>query len=287
MTGPAPSAVILGTAQDGGYPQTGCKRPCCAPDRVTRLGARLPASMGLTDPRESKHFVIDATWALPAQLRLLEQCGGGHLAGILLTHAHMGHYTGLVHLGQEAMASQDLPVYVMARMATFLQSHEPWASLVRLGHIRLEILAPDVTTFLTPDIQIEPILVPHRDELSETVAYLIRGPSRAALHLPDIDAWAELPGGLERLLARVDAAWLDGTFFSGDELPGRDIAAIAHPHIHHTVDLLSSLPKTERRKVRFTHLNHTNPVLDGDSAQAEIVRSAGMQIAAPGEVFPL
>jgi pyrroloquinoline quinone biosynthesis protein B len=284
MTTPdAVHAVILGTAQDGGFPQAGCDQPCCSLARVARLGPRLPACVGLVDLHANQRFLIDATWALPQQLATL----GGRLDGILLTHAHMGHYTGLVHLGNEALATTDLPVYAMPRMAQFLRENAPWSGLIRRRHIRIEPLAPNRPISLTPNLRAEPILVPHRDEYSETVAFVVEGPDQSILHLPDIDQWEGWVPGLEALLARVDAAWIDGTFYDTTELTHREPGQIPHPLITDTIRRLASLPAALRSRVRLTHLNHTNPVLDPHSPQAAESRRAGLQVATPGELFSL
>jgi pyrroloquinoline quinone biosynthesis protein B len=52
----------------------------------------------------------------------------------------------------------------------------------------------------------------------------------------------------------VDLAFLDGTFASATELPGRSTADIPHPLIPATRELL----KGSRTAVWFIHLNHTN-----------------------------
>ena len=65
--------------------------------------------------------MIDTTPDFREQLALLHRSAPGcRLAGILLTHAHMGHYTGLIQLGREAWNTQRMPVYAPPRMAAFL-----------------------------------------------------------------------------------------------------------------------------------------------------------------------
>ncbi|MBA2321339.1 MAG: MBL fold metallo-hydrolase, partial [Deltaproteobacteria bacterium] len=126
-------ALVLGIAQDGGHPQVGCAKGCCAPGTAVHL----PASLGLVDG--SSRWLVDATPAFPEQLRRLDAAAprttGPPVDGILLTHAHVGHYAGLVNLGREILGTADVPVYAMPRMAGFLRDNGPWSLLVKLGNI--------------------------------------------------------------------------------------------------------------------------------------------------------
>ncbi|HEX6083280.1 MAG TPA: MBL fold metallo-hydrolase [Thermoanaerobaculia bacterium] len=266
-----PYAVVLGIAQDGGYPQAGCNRPDCVaawrnPERV--------ASLGIIDPISNERWIIDATPDFPSQLRDL---GGTAPTGILLTHAHIGHYLGLAHLGREVMGAKSVRVYAMPRMRELLERNAPWSQLVSLQNISLITLADQQEIALNERIRVTPLRVPHRDEFSETVAFLIRGPSRSILWLPDIDKWEKWETPLESILARVDVAYLDGTFLTADELPGRDLREIPHPLISETVSRLANSPL--RTKVRFIHLNQSNPLLRE--------KREGIVVAMDGERVPL
>ena len=223
--------------------------------------------------------MVDASPDLPRQIHGLP----GELSGVLLTHAHIGHYTGLMHLGREVMGVQGVDVWAMPRMGAFLSSHEPWASLERQGHVALRALVADTPVTLSPRVTVTPLQVPHRDELSETVGFVIRGPSRAVLYLPDIDKWERWDTRIEDVVAGVDVALLDGTFFADGELPGRDMSVIPHPFIAESMARFAPLPKDERAKVRFIHLNHTNPALDAHSDAVKRIRGAGMDVCEEGE----
>lgn len=204
------------------------------------------------------------------------------LAGIFLTHAHIGHYTGLLHLGREAMGARAVPVHAMPRMADFLRVNQPWAELVTAGNIDLQPLADRAPVQLSPRLSITPFTVPHRDEHSETVGFRIDGPARSLLYLPDIDgweAWDRQGTRVEDAIAAMDLALLDGTFFAGDEIPGRSIVGVPHPLIEATLDRIAGLPAAERAKVQFIHLNHSNPALVMDSAARRAITAAGCRVA--------
>ncbi len=279
----APFVQVLGIAQDGGYPQAGCQRPCCVGARESVEQRRAVASLGIVDPVTGDGWLIDATPDFPGQLAALQHAGAVRLAGICLTHAHMGHYTGLIYLGKEAMAASNMPVFVMPRMQSFVQEHQPWSTLGTAGYVQWQELAAGRPLLLNDRIQVTPWVVPHRAEFSETVALVVSGPSRRVLWVPDIDAWDQGEVALETLLADVDAAYLDGTFFDADELVGRSLDDVPHPTVLRTLERLGSLAEAERAKVRFVHLNHTNPLLDGTSPASQRVQQAGSHVAQQGE----
>jgi pyrroloquinoline quinone biosynthesis protein B len=178
----------------------------------------------------------------------------------------------------------------MPRMAAYLSGHGPWSQLVRYGNIRLSPLTADSTIVLNERLRVTPFLVPHRPEFSEVVGYRIDGPSRSVLFIPDIDSWTEWDNWgvhLEDMLATVDVAYLDATFFADGEIPGRDMSGFPHPFIATTMDRLATASDTTRAKVRFIHLNHTNPALITGSPEWQSVISAGFHVAETGETMGL
>jgi pyrroloquinoline quinone biosynthesis protein B len=282
-----PYLVVLGTAQDGGYPQAGCQRECCASawrDPSQRCG---PACVAVVDPATRERWLFDATPDFPQQLRALDELmppsSAPGLAGLLLTHAHIGHYTGLMHLGREAIGARQVPVYAMPRMREFLSRNGPWDQLVRLENIELRGMRADAPVALNHRLTATPILVPHRDEYSETVGFRIEGPGRSVLYIPDIDKWERWERPIEQLIAEANVAYLDGTFFAEGEIPGRSMADIPHPFIEESMKRFEALPPAERAKIRFIHMNHTNPALRPDSAARRQIERAGFRVAVIGE----
>ncbi len=282
-----PYLVVLGVAQDGGYPQAGCERECCAQAWRDSSLCRGVSCIGVVDPTTGERWLLDATPDFPQQLRSLDELApptsAPGLAGILLTHAHIGHYTGFMHLGREAIGARKVPVYAMPRMREFLSSNGPWDQLVRLGNIELRTLRADEPVALNQRLTATPVPVPHRDEYSETVGFRIEGPSHSVLYIPDIDKWKRWNRPIERLIAEVDAAYLDGTFFAEGEIPGRSMAEVPHPFIEESMRRFEALPPTERAKIRFIHLNHTNPALQPNSTARRQIERAGFRVAEIGE----
>lgn len=273
-----PYTIVLGITQDGGYPQAGCNRAdCVAAWKDPRKRQRV-ASLGIVDPVTGERWIIDATPDFPSQLRTLDEVAPRRkdapvLDGILLTHAHIGHYLGLAHLGREVLGAKSIRVYAMPRMREFLERNGPWDQLVRLNNITLQTI--DGEFALNERIKVTPLVVPHRDEYSETVGFIVRGPNRAVLFLPDIDKWEKWATPLESVLERVDVAYVDGTFFTADELPGRDLKEIPHPLITETMARLANSPLQKR--VRFIHLNQSNPLLRKQRKRVAVAKDGERQ----------
>ena len=286
--------VVLGRAQDGGMPHVGCNRACCVEARESGRH-ELPASVGVIDHANDKLLLIEATPAIDAQLALLHKTAGIQDRGrmpvdaVLLTHAHMGHYLGLAHFGREVAGTKLLPVHVSPRFATFLRTNGPWSQLVELEQIELREFVPAQRFEPLPGLVVEPIPVPHRDEFSDTMAYKIFGPNRTVLFVPDINRWDSekvKPGFIEALMRDVDIAYVDGTFYDGRELPGRNMLMIPHPPIVDTMERFQARVAEEPGSIRFIHLNHTNPALHDDGVKQEI-EQAGFRVAEHGERIDL
>jgi pyrroloquinoline quinone biosynthesis protein B len=275
---------VLGIAQDGGVPHVGCRQTLCVRARRDCTRRQRVASLGLVDEVDGARFLIDATPDLPLQVEALPgapPARGRPVDGILLTHAHIGHYTGLMYLGREAAGARSVPVYATPRMSAFLRGNGPWNLLVAEGRIDLREIEPGRPVGLTPRITVTALRVPHRDELSDTVAFRVEGPSRSLLYVPDIDKWEKWDQRIEAEVARVDLALLDGTFYEAGEIPGRSIQDIPHPLVPETMDRLSA-PRLAGR-VLFIHLNHTNRLL-WDAGALRQVRQRGFRVAREGQV---
>ena len=271
-------AILLGVAQDGGVPQAGCTCTHCREARADPALRQWAACLGLVDRAAGQSWLIDATPDFREQLQALQDSAPDcPLAGIALTHAHVGHYAGLIHLGREAANARDLPVYASERMAGFLREHAPWSQLADLGNVDLRVLAPDQEIQLSPGLWLMPLAVPHRDEFSDTMAYVVRAPGRRLFYCPDIDGWDRWSRDLGQVVGGVDVALLDGTFFSADELPGRDVTQIPHPLATDTARRLAGA----EGEVRLIHLNHSNPLLR-PGPELEWLAARGIGVGATG-----
>lgn len=281
--------TVVGIAQDAGFPQANCKKSCCAEVWSDPSKRRMVSSIAVVDTPSQKFWLIDATPDFKDQLQLLTDLLGSNyeLAGVFLTHAHIGHYTGLMHLGLEVMGTKDLPVYAMPRMSSFLSTHGPWSQLVELQNISLRPLQSDSAIVVEEGLLITPFLVPHRDEFSETVGYRIHTESKSLIFIPDIDKWDKWSRDITEEVSRNDYALLDASFYKNGEIPYRDMSQIPHPFVEETMEIFAKADVSVRNKINFIHLNHTNPLLQSDSEERAEIKTQGYQVCYEGQVFSL
>lgn len=284
-----PMLYVLGTLQDGGAPHMGCDRPCCRNLFLRPATNRKVVSLGISDSKSGQLAMFEATPDVASQWHALQSLSGvaDVLPSIFLTHAHIGHYSGLMFLGREVLGATGIQVHAMPRFRRFLQTNGPWDQLISLGNIVVNPLAEDSIVQVTERVQTLPIRVPHRDEYSETVGYRIMGPNRTVLFIPDINKWELWERDLKRELSLVDRAYLDATFFDASEVGYRDMSEIPHPFMVETMDFLGGLSATEKSKVHFIHMNHTNPCLSDTSSAYRHVVASGFHIAQMDDAYPL
>jgi len=281
--------TILGTAQDGGFPHIGCQKKCCDDFYKGVSPKQKVVSLGLIDREAQQKFLFEATPDISTQLADLEK---NHLRtstiidGVFITHAHMGHYAGLLYFGKEALGKKDIPVYAMPKMKEFLSNNGPWSQLVTKENILFLDLQKDSIVPLSNALKVTPFLVPHRDEFSETVGYKIEGKNKSALFIPDINKWSLWEKNIVEEVKKVDYAFLDATFFKEGEI-NRPMSEVPHPFIEETIDLFKNESLTTKNKVIFIHFNHTNPALQPNSKERNELTLLGYKFATEGKRFEL
>ena len=281
--------TILGTAQDGGFPHIGCQKKCCDDFYKGISPKQKVVSLGLIDREAQQKFLFEATPDISTQLADLEN---NHLKtntiinGVFITHAHIGHYAGLLYFGKEALGKKDTRVYAMPKMKGFLENNGPWSQLVTDQNIVFSNLKKDTVIQLNHSLKVTPFLVPHRDEFSETVGYKIEGKNKSALFIPDINKWSLWEKNIVEEVKKVDYAFLDATFFKEGEI-NRPMSEVPHPFIIETVDLFKNESLTTKNKVIFIHFNHTNPALQPNSKERNELTLLGYKFATEGERFEL
>lgn len=267
-----PFIQILGIAQDAGYPHIACSKPCCT--KPTKSQNVFVVSFALVDPEEKKWWLFEATPNISNQLNLFEKLSAGKYnylpEGIFISHAHIGHYTGLMYLGREAMGAKEIPVYCLNKLSDFISNNGPWSQLVSLKNISLQKLNAQNPITLTKNISVNTFTVPHRDEFSETAGFKIITSEKKYLFIPDIDKWEKWDKSIVDEVKSVDVALLDATFFSINELPNRSISEVPHPFVSETMLLFEKENVNVKLKIHFIHFNHTNPLLWDEKTRKEV-----------------
>jgi pyrroloquinoline quinone biosynthesis protein B len=285
--GDAPYIQVLDIAQDGGYPHMGCNKQCCTRAWDDASLRRNVVCLALVDPASKKWFLFEATPDIKEELHYFQSLTKGKYnylpEGIFITHAHIGHYTGLMELGREVMNTKNVPVYVLPKLKAFLENNGPWSQLVKLQNIGIQQLTADSAVQLTNGISVTALTVPHRDEYSETAGFRIATPRRKYLFIPDINKWELWDRDIIAQVKSVDIALVDATCYDSTELPGRN-KAILHPFVTETMDKFSGESSDMKSKIYFIHFNHTNPLL-WDADKRKRVRRLGFNIAEQGEVL--
>ena len=269
---------ILGVVQDGGFPHLGNNKTCCENIKQDKY----VTSLMLMNNENNESFLFDASPDINKQLNFMGERIKKDLKGIFLTHAHIGHYTGLMYFGREALNSKLVNVYAMPRMKKFLEENGPWSQLVSLQNILIIELSNQSKISIDSNVIVQPVEVPHRAEFSETVGYKIYGPNKTALFIPDIDKWYLWEKSIIDEIKQVDYAIIDATFYDSKEVNYRDISEIPHPFVTESMDLFDSIDIKEKNKIYFIHLNHTNPLINKESDQYKLVRSKGYNVAEEG-----
>jgi pyrroloquinoline quinone biosynthesis protein B len=282
----APYVLALGITQDGGYPHMGCSRQCC--ERVWKDASLRcnVVSLALVDPKTKQWWLFEATPDIKEELHYFQQLTHGAYnflpAGIFVTHAHIGHYTGLMELGREVMNTKSVPVYVLPKLKSYLENNGPWSQLVSLQNIALRQLTADSAVRLSDDISVSAFTVPHRDEYSETAGFRITTSARRYLFIPDTNKWEKWDRDIVAEVKKVDIAFVDATFYDNNELPTRNMKEILHPLVTETIAKFTPAGKETISKVYLIHFNHTNPLL-WDADKRKEVRKLGFHITEQGE----
>lgn len=283
-----PYVQVLGVAQDGGYPHFGCEKKCCKMAWKDDGKKRFPVALAIVDPKSKKWWLTEATPDIKDQIELFSQLSKHQYnylpEGILITHAHIGHYAGLINLGREVMNTKSIPVYVMPQMKRFIEKNGPWSQLVALNNIELKEMKQDSIIILSKAITISPIQVPHRDEFSETVGFKIITSAKKYLFIPDIDKWQKWERSIVDEVKKVDIAFLDATFNNINELNNRKIEEVPHPFIEETMALFIGEALSTRNKIHFIHFNHTNSVM-WDKKLSEVIEKKGFVVSVQGKKY--
>ena len=278
-------AMILGIAQDGGVPHPGCYCDTCQFYWDNQI-VLSPSSLAIID--EKQLHLFDVTRNLDRQLR---KVGNKNVTDIWLTHGHIGHIDGIGLFGKEVMNLKNVRLHASELMIKLIENTPKWNKL-----IEDKILIPiqfnsNESMQISENLKITPIRVPHRDELTDTHAFMINGPEKSLLYLPDHDTWEETLDMVQQDsviewfdFLGIEIVLMDGTFWSKNELSRQD--DVPHPPVLESLERLGNV-KGKELEVFFIHFNHTNPLLIPKSNEIKKLLDSGCKIPIEGQQFLL
>jgi pyrroloquinoline quinone biosynthesis protein B len=292
------TAIVLGAAAGGGFPQWNCRCPVCqlAWAADARVKPRTQASLAVSGDGE-QWILLNAAPDLRAQLlatpRLQPRTGlrDSPVAAVILTGAEVDQVTGLLTLRERqrftVLATGDTLAAVEANpifgvLAPDLVRRQTVALGTRFplpGGLEAELFAVPgkVPLYLEGDA---PALA---EETGVNVGVEIRGGPHRLVYVPGA---AGVPAALRQRLAGADVILFDATLFTDDEMivtgtgekTGR---RMGHMPLDGADGTLAVLADLGGRRI-LTHINNTNPILIEGSPQRRKVEAAGFEVALDG-----
>jgi pyrroloquinoline quinone biosynthesis protein B len=292
------TAIVLGSAAGGGFPQWNCNCDVCrlawAGDR--RVRARTQASLAFSVDGE-RWTLINASPDLRSQIqsnaRLQPRGGtrGSPIDAVVLTGAEIDQTAGLLSLRERS------PFILLATAATLAAvADNPMFGVLASDVVTRRAIVPGVRFALGGGVEAELFLVPGKLPLyleGENPETAVESAANVGVELSDgMRRIAYVPGAanvtvaLQQRLSNADVVLFDGTLFTDDEMirigtgtkTGR---RMGHMPIDGADGSIAALAGVAARKI-FVHINNTNPILvDGSPERARVV-AAGWEVAEDG-----
>jgi pyrroloquinoline quinone biosynthesis protein B len=292
------TAIVLGAAAGGGFPQWNCNCDVCrlawAGDK--RVRPRTQASLAVSGDGR-RWTLLNASPDLRAQIQATPQlhpreaARASPIAAVILTGAEIDQTAGLLSLRERS------PFSLYATAATLAAiSDNPMFGVLSADVVTRRAITPGERFALASGIEAELFIVPGKlplylegddpDIKSETGANvgveLCDGRSRIA-YVPGAAAVTPV---LRERLARADVLLFDGTLFADDEMirnkTGKKSGRrMGHLPINGPDGSLAALAGLSSRRI-FVHINNTNPLLVDGSPERARVAAAGWEVAEDG-----
>jgi len=264
---------VLGNVQDGGVPHLGCECDTCEEARENPEKRRYSSSLLLKEDgsEDSVRYIIDATPDIRFQIQ------AGYLDGVFIPHSELGHVTGLLYFGREGIDASGISVYCNPPVENFLMKNDPFRYLLDRENIEVQNFE-DRDECKIQGGTVEAREIPHGHISRNTTSYMVKGEKKTLYYLSDIN---EFNDDVIESIKEADIAVIDGTFWSEDEIDRFD--EVPHPPIKDSMELMEDIDT----EIYFTHINHTNPVLQEDSAERKELENKGFHVAEKGDAFKL
>ncbi len=288
---------VLGSAAGGGLPQWNCGCENCV---------RARAGDSDVPPRSQPSVAVSADgvrWSLingsPDVREQLARFPGLHprpgtrdipLDTILVTNADLDHVLGLLVLRESLpyriVSTPWIRDAVLEHNAAWRLLEPAWGASKLDQPIRLDRDGLLEARFFPAPGKVPIWLSQLASNSPEATCGVRITDTRTGRRLVYAPGSKTLDAGTLAELEAADLAFVDGTFFTPDELqasrPGApDAFAMGHVPIAGETGSLGPLARLRGRAL-YIHLNNTNPVLDRGSEAARVVRDAGVEVAHDG-----
>jgi pyrroloquinoline quinone biosynthesis protein B len=290
------TAIILGSAAGGAFPQWNCRCPVCqlAWAGDDRVKPRTQTSLAVS-AADGRWTLINASPDLPAQMRATpalhprEGVRGSPIGAVVLTGAEIDQIAGLLSLREST------PFVLHATPA----SHAAVAANAMfgaMGSMTRRAINPGERFTLAGDIVASLFMVPGKLPLyleGDAPELETESAANVGIELQSEDArLVFVPGAagvtdaMRERFSRADVLLFDGTLFSDDEMirtgTGQKTGRrMGHMPIDGEDGSLRALNEIPARRI-FVHINNTNPVLIDGSPERRKVEAAGWQVATDG-----
>lgn len=295
------TAIVLGSAAGGAFPQWNCRCPVCALAWAGDARVRVRTQAGLAvSAGDGRWTLINASPDLGQQIRsnraLHPQAGkpdqdlrGSPIDAVVLTGAEIDQIAGLLSLREST------PFTLYATPA----SHAAVAANAMFGALSAmtrRAVNPGERFMLAGNIEASLFMVPGKLPLYlegddpetgvESAANVGIELQRAGARLVFVPGAAAVTGAMRERFARADAVLFDGTLFTDDEMlrsgTGQKTGRrMGHMPIDGEGGTLQALDGLNARRI-FVHINNTNPIQIDGSAERRKVEAAGWQVAEDG-----
>jgi pyrroloquinoline quinone biosynthesis protein B len=292
------TAIVLGAAAGGGFPQWNCQCPTCrlAWAGDARARPRTQASLAVSADGES-WLLINASPDLPQQLRQSKALHprattrGSPIKAVVLTGAEIDQVAGLLSLRERE------PFAIYATAATLAAvADNPMFGVLAPDLVKRLAVVPGVPLALPGGLSAQLFTVPGKVPLylegespetaAETAANVgveIAAGDARVVYVPGA---AAVTPAMTRRFAGADVVFFDGTLFRDDEMIATGTGSktgrrMGHMPIDGQDGSLRALADTAGRRI-YVHINNTNPILvDGSPERLEVER-AGWEVAEDG-----
>jgi len=307
---------ILGSAAGGGFPQWNCGCRNCSGLRSGTLNAAARTQTQLAfSPDGQVWFLLGASPDLRSQIvatpQLMPSPGescSSPIGGVFLTSAEVDSVMGLLHLRE----FQTFFIFATSAIQRVLKSENRIFDVLHRADppVQWQTLSPGARlacrfgedpsappTFICAPVALggdypDFVGAELRRSLPSQDAVLALRFEQAGKSFCFAPSLPENSGEGLKVAASSNIAFLDGTFWSDDELmqTGRShktARKMGHLPLSGRDGLLAQFPSgSECRKI-LVHINNTNPILDENSDEHRVTRDAGFEIAYDGTEFTL